>query len=141
MNKQETWVEKRQIKNGKDSHKVPNYVTAFSFFISRNKKLLRPTQSPLISLCACAVVHPKTNLSLFLVKILLLFSFLPTASTYKIQKQQIYFLFYNFILLWGYFISWNWSVSIPHQSRVITDRTLLLFTFGLQIWFIIFLLQ
>jgi hypothetical protein len=96
----------------------------FSYQETRNCSVLL---SLLSSHCVLVQLCTPKRISLFLVKILLLFSFLPTASTYKIQKQQIYFLLYFTILYYycevtlfreigasAYRINREWSLTAPY---------------------------
>jgi hypothetical protein len=83
----------------KRTHTTQGAKLCDSFFFFHINKETAPSYSlshcVLVQLC-CAPQNESLSISR---QDLVALSFLPTASTYKIQKQQIYFLFYNFILL------------------------------------------
>jgi hypothetical protein len=103
---------------------VPNYVTAFSFFIS-TKKLLRPTLSLTVCLCSCA---PQNESLYFSSRSCCSLAFYQLHQHIKFKNSK--YTFY-FTILYSCEVTLFREIGASayriNRERVITDHTLLFF--------------
>jgi hypothetical protein len=130
MNKQETWVEKRQIQNEKDSHNTRCQIMWQLFLFSYQQRNCSVLLS--LSLCACAVVlcTPK-RISLYFFSsrscCSLAFYQLHQHIKFKNSKYTFYFTILYYYCEVTLFREIGASAYRINRERVITDRTLLFF--------------